>query len=71
MFFLGAGCNIGENVAIFEQGARHVGRDIAGKGIANPVATLLSTSMMFRHLNLPDFSDRSVLLLFVLTAQLR
>ena len=57
---LAVGCNIGDNVAIFEQGARHVGRDIAGKGIANPVATLLSTSMMFRHLNLPDFSDRCV-----------
>lgn len=53
-----AGCNIGDNVAIFEQGARHVGKDIVGKGIANPLATLLSTSMMFRHLNLPDFSDR-------------
>lgn len=52
------GCNIGDNVAIFEQGARHVGKDIVGKGIANPLATLLSTSMMFRHLNLPDFSDR-------------
>ena len=49
---------MGDNVAIFEQGARHVGKDIAGKGIANPLATLLSTSMMFRHLNLPDFSDR-------------
>lgn len=53
-----AGANVGDNVAIFEQGARHVGKDIAGKGIANPLATLLSTSMMFRHLNLPDFSDR-------------
>ncbi|KAL3141973.1 hypothetical protein ABBQ32_004619 [Trebouxia sp. C0010 RCD-2024] len=52
------GANVGDNVAIFEQGARHVGKDIAGKGIANPLATLLSTSMMFRHLNLPDFSDR-------------
>lgn len=52
------GANVGSNVAIFEQGARHVGKDIAGKGVANPLATLLSTSMMFRHLNLPDFSDR-------------
>lgn len=55
---LNVGANVGANVAIFEQGARHVGKDIAGKGIANPLATLLSTSMMFRHLNLPDFSDR-------------
>ncbi|KAK9863502.1 hypothetical protein WJX84_012027 [Apatococcus fuscideae] len=39
-------------------GARHVGKDIAGKGIANPTASLLATAMMLRHLNLPDFSDR-------------
>ena len=53
------GANIGKDVAIFEQGARHVGKDIAGKGIANPTASLLATAMMLRHLNLPDFSDRS------------
>lgn len=52
------GANIGKDVAIFEQGARHVGKDIAGKGIANPTASLLATAMMLRHLNLPDFSDR-------------
>ena len=40
------------------QGARHVGKDIAGKGLANPCAALLSTAMMLRHLNLPDFCDR-------------
>ncbi len=52
------GVNVGENVAIFEQGARHVAKDIAGMGVANPSAALLSAAMMLRHLNLPGFSDR-------------
>lgn len=43
-----------------------MGKDIVGKGIANPLATLLSTSMMFRHLNLPDFSDRYPFMLALL-----
>jgi isocitrate dehydrogenase (NAD+) len=50
--------NVGESVAIFEQGARHVAKDIAGQGVANPSAALLSGAMMLRHLNLPNFSDR-------------
>ena len=41
-----------------KQGARHVAKDIAGRGIANPTAALLAGAMMLRHLNLPDFSDR-------------
>jgi isocitrate dehydrogenase (NAD+) len=52
------GCNVGDSVTIFEQGARHIAADIAGKGIANPCAALFSTAMMLRHLHLPDFSDR-------------
>jgi len=52
------GCNVGENVAVFEQGARHVAADIAGKGIANPTAALLTTCMMLRHLNLFSQADR-------------
>lgn len=42
------------------QGARHVSKNIAGKGIANPTAVLLSASMMLRHLQLHSFSDRWV-----------
>lgn len=42
------------------QGARHVAKDIVGKGIANPMALLLSTSMLLRHLQLHSFSDRCV-----------
>ncbi|KAF8056351.1 IDH1 [Scenedesmus sp. PABB004] len=52
------GGNIGDEVAVFEQGARHVSKAIAGKGVANPTALLLSTSMMLRHLQLHSFSDR-------------
>ena len=52
------GGNVGGNVAIFEQGARHVAQNIAGKGVANPVAALLAIGMMLRHLHLPDFCDR-------------
>jgi isocitrate dehydrogenase (NAD+) len=52
------GGNIGTDVAVFEQGARHVSKKIAGQGIANPTALLLATSMMLRHLQLHSFSDR-------------
>mmetsp|Transcript_25266 Transcript_25266/g.43627 ORF Transcript_25266/g.43627 Transcript_25266/m.43627 type:complete len:384 (+) Transcript_25266:27-1178(+) len=52
------GGNVGYDVAIFEQGARHAGLDIAGKGIANPTGLVLSSVMMLRHLRLPSFADR-------------
>lgn len=51
------GVNVGEHVTVFEQGARHVAADIAGRGVANPTAALMSTVMLLRHLNLPAFSD--------------
>jgi isocitrate/isopropylmalate dehydrogenase len=66
------GVNVGEGVAVFEQGARHVAKDIAGQGVANPSAGLLAAAMMLRHLNLPGFSDRQALshsLLYVQSAQ--
>ena len=44
------GANIGRDVALFEQGCRHVGKDIQGRGIANPTAMILSATMMLRHL---------------------
>jgi hypothetical protein len=34
------------------QGARHVAKDLAGRGMSNPTATLLSTAMMLRHMRL-------------------
>ncbi len=33
------GANVGAEGAIFEQGTRHVGMDIAGKDVANPTGT--------------------------------
>jgi 3-isopropylmalate dehydrogenase len=32
--------------------------DIAGKGIANPLAAILSVAMMLDHLNLPAAAER-------------
>ena len=52
------GGNIGSGVAVFEQGARHVAKDLSGRGISNPTAMLLSVSMLLRHLSLHSFSDR-------------
>ncbi|MBV5330164.1 MAG: isocitrate/isopropylmalate dehydrogenase family protein, partial [Chlorobium sp.] len=46
---LAPGANIGENTAVFE--ASHgAAPDIAGKGIANPGALILSGAMMLEHL---------------------
>ncbi|MEA5083647.1 MAG: isocitrate/isopropylmalate dehydrogenase family protein [Lachnospiraceae bacterium] len=46
---LAPGANIGEDVAVFE--ASHgAAPDIAGKGIANPVALILSGALMLRHI---------------------
>ncbi|MEM4712760.1 MAG: isocitrate/isopropylmalate family dehydrogenase, partial [Archaeoglobaceae archaeon] len=41
--------NIGEKHAIFEP-VHGAAFDIAGKGIANPTAMLLTTAMMLKHL---------------------
>eukprot|EP01083_Nonionella_stella_P057545 151018_1 len=51
------GANVGRDVAIFEQGARHVGEDIAGQDRVNPAAFLFSAVMMLRHMSLPAFAD--------------
>lgn len=52
------GVNIGNDFALFESGTRHIGKDIAGKGTANPTAMILSSAMMLRHINLPHFAER-------------
>jgi isopropylmalate/isohomocitrate dehydrogenase-like protein len=49
--------NLGDRYAVFEP-THGSAPDIAGKGIANPVATMLSASMMLRHLELPEFADK-------------
>ncbi len=45
--------NIGDNISIFEA-VHGTAPDIAGKGIANPTALLLSGIMMLRHVGLLD-----------------
>lgn len=52
---------MGADHAVFEQGASagNVGNQkILEKKKANPVALLLSSAMMLRHLQFPSFSDR-------------
>lgn len=51
------GANIGEQGAIFEQGARHSARDIAGQQICNPTATILAGVLMLRHLKMDKQAD--------------
>ncbi|KAE8540456.1 isocitrate dehydrogenase, NAD-dependent [Cryptococcus gattii VGV] len=46
------GCNFGREYALFEPGCRHVGKDIMGTNKANPIALMLSATMMLRHLGL-------------------
>jgi isocitrate dehydrogenase (NAD+) len=54
---LAPGANIGEQVAFFE--ASHgAAPDIAGQGIANPIALILSGAMLLRHLDEADAARR-------------
>ena len=46
---LAPGANIGEDAAVFEA-VHGSAPDIAGKGIANPIAMILSASLMLRHM---------------------
>ncbi|KAF9780109.1 hypothetical protein BJ322DRAFT_1084635 [Thelephora terrestris] len=49
--------NIGRDASIFEA-VHGSAPDIAGKGLANPTALLLSSMMMLRHMNLNGFADK-------------
>lgn len=51
------GANIGDKYAVFES-VHGSAPDIAGKGIANPLATILSANMMLRYLNLDKEAER-------------
>jgi len=51
------GVNIGAEYAIFEPGARHIGADIEGQGVANPTAFIFSSTLLLRHLNLHSHAD--------------
>ncbi len=55
--------NIGDHVAIFEA-VHGSAPDIAGKGIANPTALLLSAVAMLRHLHFADAASRIEAALF-------
>jgi isocitrate dehydrogenase (NAD+) len=51
------GANIGEHAAIFEA-VHGSAPDIAGKGIANPIALMLAAGMMLDHIGRADLGDR-------------
>src|ERR1700736_104402 len=51
------GANMGERYAVFEA-VHGSAPDIAGRGIANPTALLLSAVMMLRHLGEKEAADR-------------
>ncbi|MFQ3676928.1 MAG: isocitrate/isopropylmalate dehydrogenase family protein, partial [Fimbriimonadaceae bacterium] len=54
---LAPGANIGETAAVFEA-VHGSAPDIAGKGVANPTALLLSAVMMLRYLGFHEQADR-------------
>ena len=49
--------NFGEDAALFEA-VHGTAPDIAGKGLANPTALLLSSVMMLRHIGEADVASR-------------
>jgi isocitrate dehydrogenase (NAD+) len=51
------GANIGADAAIFEA-VHGSAPDIAGKGIANPIAIMLASAMMMDHCKLPELAKR-------------
>ncbi|NHO32267.1 isocitrate/isopropylmalate dehydrogenase family protein [Acetobacter fallax] len=54
---LAPGANISDKAAVFEA-VHGSAPDIAGKGIANPLALLLAAVMMLRHVGRQDLADR-------------
>jgi len=52
-----ASANVGEHIGLFEP-VHGSAPDIAGRGIANPTATLLAAALMLRHLALIDAASR-------------
>lgn len=51
------GANFGEDCAIFEA-VHGSAPDIAGKGLANPLALIMSAVMMLNHIGLTDAADK-------------
>jgi len=54
---LAPGANLGWEYAVFEP-VHGSAPDIAGKGVANPLAMVLTAAMMLRHLKRNDAADR-------------
>jgi isocitrate dehydrogenase (NAD+) len=54
---LAPGANIGEHNAVFEA-VHGSAPDIAGKGLANPTALMMSAVMMLRHIGETDAGNR-------------
>jgi isocitrate dehydrogenase (NAD+) len=51
------GMNLGKDYAVFEP-THGSAPDIAGRGLANPIAMILSAALMLRHLGLGSHADR-------------
>ena len=49
--------NVGEQHAVFEP-VHGSAPDIAGRGVANPAAMILTTAMLLRHLGFPEEAER-------------
>lgn len=64
------GANMGLGGAIFEQASRHSARSLAGRGVANPTATIMAGVLMLRYLKMDsqaDFISNAVLDVFAST----
>jgi isocitrate dehydrogenase (NAD+) len=62
------GANLGNGIGVFEA-VHGSAPDIAGKGIANPMALLHSAVLMLRHLNESEIADRIMVALGTLLAE--
>lgn len=60
--------NIGDECSIFEA-VHGSAPDIAGKGLANPTALLLSSMMMLQHMGLTEHADRIQTAIFKVLAE--
>ena len=60
--------NIGDECSIFEA-VHGSAPDIAGKGLANPTALLLSSMMMLQHMGLTEYHDRIQSAIFAVLAE--
>lgn len=48
------GFNMGDDIALFEAGARHAGLDISGKNVANPTGMLRSSALLLNHIGMEE-----------------